>query len=144
MALGDSIALNVRVCIINNLLCTFFTCLFYYYLLIPFIVSFYPFYLVKEGGFKSMEGVYGRRAFFVSSMTFEISFFWCPMCVSLILLYSISWAFSRLSHVTMVRIGKMAKFLCLTGYLLFFFLSSLLYGAFFFLLSSRDMKQIGR
>lgn len=83
VALGDPIALNVRVCIINKrLLCTSFTC-FCICLFIPFIVSFYPplfFYLVKEGGFKSMEGVYGRRAFFVSSMTLKF-LFWCPMCV---------------------------------------------------------------
>lgn len=54
------------------------------------------------------------------------------MCVSLILTYSLSWAFLRLSYVTMVRMGKMAKFLFLTRYLPFFFLSSLLYGGFFF------------
>jgi hypothetical protein len=41
-----------------------------------------------------MEGVYGRRAFFVSSMTLNFLFLG-PVCVSLILLDS-SWASLRL------------------------------------------------
>lgn len=60
-----------------------------------------------------MEGVYGRRAFFVSSMTLKFLFLVSHVCVSLILIYSLSWAFLRLSYVTMVRMGKMAKFFLL-------------------------------
>lgn len=45
--------------------------------------------------------------------------------------------------MTMVRIGKMAKFLCLTGYISCSSFFPLFNTGLFLLLSSGDMKQIG-